>query len=295
MELLDGRKVSKAIKEGIKSEVDKYIAKGFRAPHLVAVLVGDDPASKFYVKSKMKSCEQVGFKSTNMSIDKSVSQGELLEIVENLNNNDDVDGYIVQLPLPKHLDVNKILEAISPEKDVDGFHPVNMGKLILGLDTFVPATPLGILEIIKSYDIQTSGKDVVVVGRSNIVGKPISICLSQKGYPGDSTVTIVHSRTDNIEEKLKSADIIIAAIGQPKFVKEHMVKAGAVVIDVGINRVEDQTKKSGYALVGDVDFENVASKCSYITPVPGGVGLMTVTALIINTLKSYKKKYESTK
>ena len=238
----------------------------------------------------MKSCEQVGFRSTNMVVDKSITQADLLNIIDDLNKDQGVDGYIVQLPLPEHLDVDTILEAISPDKDVDGFHPVNMGKLILGLDTFVPATPLGILEIIKRYNIPTEGKDVVIVGRSNIVGKPISICLSQKGYPGNSTVTIVHSRTQNIEEKLKQADIIIAAIGKPQFVKEHMVKEGAVVIDVGINRVEDSSKKSGYSLVGDVDFENVAPKCSYITPVPGGIGLMTVTALMINTLKSYKKK-----
>lgn len=290
MKILDGKLLSKKIKEEIKSEVDGFLSNGYRAPHLVAVLVGEDPASKFYVKSKMKSCEQVGFRSTNMVVDKSITQADLLNIIDDLNKDQGVDGYIVQLPLPEHLDVDTILEAISPDKDVDGFHPVNMGKLILGLDTFVPATPLGILEIIKRYNIPTEGKDVVIVGRSNIVGKPISICLSQKGYPGNSTVTIVHSRTQNIEEKLKQADIIIAAIGKPQFVKEHMVKEGAVVIDVGINRVEDSSKKSGYSLVGDVDFENVAPKCSYITPVPGGIGLMTVTALMINTLKSYKKK-----
>ncbi len=290
MKILDGKLLSKKIKEEIKSEVDGFLSNGYRAPHLVAVLVGEDPASKFYVKSKMKSCEQVGFRSTNIVVDESITQKDLLNIIDDLNKDQGVDGYIVQLPLPEHLDVDTILEAISPDKDVDGFHPVNMGKLILGLDTFVPATPLGILEIIKRYNIPTEGKDVVIVGRSNIVGKPISICLSQKGYPGNSTVTIVHSRTQNIEEKLKQADIIIAAIGKPQFVKEHMVKEGAVVIDVGINRVEDSSKKSGYSLVGDVDFENVAPKCSYITPVPGGIGLMTVTALMINTLKSYKKK-----
>ncbi len=292
MEILDGKLLSKKIKEEIKLEVDGFLSNGYRAPHLVAVLVGEDPASKFYVKSKMKSCEQVGFRSTNMVVDKSITQLDLLSIIGDLNKDQGVDGYIVQLPLPEHLDVDIVLEAISPDKDVDGFHPVNMGKLILGLDTFVPATPLGIIEIIKRYNIPTEGKDVVIVGRSNIVGKPMSICLSQKGYPGNSTVTIVHSRSKNIEEKLKQADIIIAAIGKPNFVKEHMVKEGAVVIDVGINRVEDSSKKSGYSLVGDVDFDNVAPKCSYITPVPGGVGLMTVTALMINTLKSYKKKYE---
>ena len=292
MELLDGKFLSATIKEEIKKEVESFVAAGKRPPHLVAVLVGEDPASKFYVGSKMKSCKQVGFKSTNMVVDASITQEELLKIVRKLNDDDGIDGYIVQLPLPGHLDVDTILQEISPDKDVDGFHPVNMGKLILGLDTFVPATPLGILEMIKRYEIETEGKDVVIVGRSNIVGKPISICLSQKGYPGNSTVTTVHSRTQDIEKKLKNADIIIAAIGKPLFVKENMVKNGAVVIDVGINRVEDKSKKSGYSLVGDVDFVNVAPKCSYITPVPGGVGLMTVTALMINTLKSYKKKYE---
>jgi len=292
MELLDGKLLSATIKEEIKREVDSFVVAGKRVPHLVAVLVGEDPASKFYVSSKMKSCKQVGFKSTNMVVDVSITQEELVKIVRSLNNDEGVDGYIMQLPLPKHLDVDTILQEISPDKDVDGFHPVNMGKLILGLDTFIPATPLGILEIIKRYEIETEGKDVVIVGRSNIVGKPISICLSQKGYPGNSTVTIVHSRTKDIEKKLKNADIIIAAIGKPRFVKENMVKNGAVVIDVGINKVEDKTKKSGYSLVGDVDFVNVAPKCSYITPVPGGVGLMTVTALMINTLKAYKKKYE---
>lgn len=292
MKLLDGKKISKIIKEEIKSEVDSFLSAGQRAPHLVALLVGEDPASQFYVKSKMKSCEQVGFRSTNLVLDKSISQTELLNEIIKLNNDKGVDGYIVQLPLPEHLDVDTVLEAVSPQKDVDGFHPVNMGKLILGLDTFIPATPLGILEIIKRYDIQTEGKDVVVVGRSNIVGKPISICLSKKGYPGNSTVTMVHSRTKNIIDKVKRADIIIAAIGKPLFIKENMVKEGAVVIDVGINRVVDKSKKSGYSLVGDVDFNNVANKCSYITPVPGGVGLMTVVALLINTLKSYKNNYE---
>jgi len=292
MELLDGKKLSTEIKEEIKKEVAGFVEKGLRPPHLVAIIVGEDPASTFYVNSKMKSCKQVGFDSTNMSIEDSISEDDLLKTIDELNNDDEIDGYIVQLPLPNHINGDKIIEAISPEKDVDGFHPVNMGKLILGLDTYIPATPLGILEIIKRYKIKTEGKNVVVLGRSNIVGKPISICLTQKGYPGDATVTIVHSRTVNLKEKVKEADIVIAAIGKTNFVTEDMVKEGAVVIDVGINSIDDDTKKRGYRIVGDVDFANVAPKCSYITPVPGGVGLMTVTSLLINTLKSYKKRYE---
>jgi len=292
MELLDGKKLSKEIKSEIKKDVDLFLSKGIRAPHLVAVLVGEDPASQFYVKSKMKSCDQVGFKSTNLTLDKSITQRELLTLINKLNIDEGIDGYIVQLPLPDHLDVDVILQAIAPEKDIDGFHPVNLGKLILGLDTFVPATPLGILEIIKRYKIETTGKDIVVLGRSNIVGKPISICLSQKGDFGNATVTMVHSRTKNIKEKILKADIIIAAIGKANFVKKDMVKDGAIVIDVGINRVVDTSKKRGYKIVGDVDFENVSSKCSYITPVPGGVGLLTVTSLLVNTLKSYKNRYE---
>lgn len=292
MELLDGKKLSKEIKEEIKEDVTKYTKNGLRTPHLVAIIVGNDPASTFYVKSKMKSCDQVGFKSTNLTLEESISQSELLQIIKDLNSDDTVDGYIVQLPLPPHINSDIILESISPDKDVDGFHPVNMGKLILGLDTYIPATPLGILEMIKRYKIQTEGKNIVVLGRSNIVGKPISICLTQKGYPGDGTVTIVHSKTVGLKDIVKEADLIIAAIGKANFVTQDMVKVGAVVIDVGINSVEDKTKKRGYRIVGDVDFENVASKCSYISPVPGGVGLMTVTSLLMNTLKSYKKRYE---
>lgn len=292
MEILDGKKLSKEIKDEIKEEVDVFLAKGLRTPHLVAVLVGNDPASEFYVKSKMKSCNQVGFKSTNITLDSQISESELMTIITDLNSNEEVDGYIVQLPLPDHLDSDKVLQMISPDKDVDGFSPVNLGKLILGLDTYIPATPMGILEMIKRYNIETAGKDVVVLGRSNIVGKPISVILSQKKYPGNSTVTLVHSRSKGINKKLKNADIIIAAIGKAEFVSEDMVKEGAVVIDVGINRVEDESKKRGYRIAGDVDFDNVAKKCSYITPVPGGVGLMTVTSLLQNTLKSYKNRYE---
>ena len=291
MKLLDGKKLASDIKEEIKLEVDSYISKGYRQPHLVAILVGSDPASTFYVKSKMKSCAQVGFKSTNLNFDSDITEEQLLSEIEKLNNDNGVDGFIVQLPLPGHINVDNVLAAVDPGKDVDGFHPYNLGKLILGIDTYVPATPLGILEMIKRYEIETEGKDVVVLGRSNIVGKPLSISLGQKRYPGNATVTLAHSRTKNLEDKLKKADILVAAIGIPQFVKKDMVKDGAVVIDVGINRVEDSSRKSGYRIVGDVDFDNVAPKCSYITPVPGGVGLMTVVSLLLNTLKSYKKRH----
>ena len=291
MKLLDGKKLSSDIKDEIKIEVDYYIAIGYRQPHLVAILVGSDPASTFYVKSKMKSCAQVGFKSTNLNFDSDITEDQLLFEIEKLNNDESVDGFIVQLPLPGHINVDNVLAAVDPEKDVDGFHPFNLGKLILGIDTFVPATPLGILEMIKRYKIETEGKDVVILGRSNIVGKPLSISLVQKQYPGNATVTLAHSKTKNLKEKLKKADILVAAIGISEFVKEDMVKDGAIVIDVGINRVEDKSKKSGYRITGDVDFKNVASKCSYITPVPGGVGLMTVVSLLLNTLKSYKKRH----
>ncbi len=291
MILLDGKKISAEIKNEIKKDVDSYIKKGYRQPHLVAILVGNDPASTFYVKSKMKSCAQVGFKSTNLNFESNISEERLLEEIKKLNNDEKVDGFIVQLPLPEHINVNKVLAAIDPEKDIDGFHPFNLGRLILGMDTFVPATPLGILEMMKRYNIDTKGKDVVILGRSNIVGKPLAISLVQKQYPGNATVTIVHSKTENLNVKLRNADILVAAIGMPGFVKENMVKEDAVVIDVGINRVEDKTKKSGYRIVGDVDFENVASKCSFISPVPGGVGLMTVVSLLLNTLKAYKNRY----
>jgi len=292
MELLDGKKLSRLIKAEIKKEVQSFVESGLRHPHLVAVIAGDDPASHYYVKSKMRSCKEVGFKSTNINTPGDITTSELLELIYALNEDDNVDGYIVQLPLPPHIEVNKVMPAIDPGKDVDGFHPYNLGKLLLGLDTFVPATPLGILEMIKRYEIPTEGKDVVILGRSNIVGKPMSILMSGKSYPGNSTVTVLHSKSKNIEDKLKNADIIIAAIGKPAFVKAPMVKEGAVIIDVGINRVEDRNTKKGYKILGDVDFENVAPLCSYITPVPGGVGLMTVTALLMNTLKAYKQRHE---
>lgn len=292
MELLDGKKLSLEIKQELKREVDKFLKQNIRAPHLVAILVGNDPASEYYVKSKMKSCTEVGFKSTNLKLSAEISEEELLNQIDNLNNDDSVDGFIVQLPLPGHINVDRVLSQVNPDKDVDGFHPLNLGKLILGLDTFIPATPLGILEMIRRYEIPTEGKDIVILGRSNIVGKPLAIALSQKKYPGNATVTLAHSRTKNLTQKLKEADIIVAAIGIPHFVKAEMVKKGAVVIDVGINRIVDKSCKSGYRIVGDVDFDYVATKTSFITPVPGGVGLMTVTSLLLNTFKSYKKRYE---
>lgn len=288
MNLLDGKKISKEIKSEIYQIVNELKNKSLRVPHLVTILVGDNPSSASYVKSKIKACHEVGFKSTNVQLEKDVSQSELLSIISDMNNNSEVDGFIVQLPLPDHLDEMAVIEAIDPSKDVDGFHPINLGKLLIGSDTFIPATPYGILELIKRYKIETAGKEIVVLGRSNIVGKPISICLMQKNYPGDATVTVLHSRSKNIKERLLQADIIVAAIGKPNFVTADMVKNGAVVIDVGINSIPDNSGEKLYKLVGDVDFINVAPKCSYITPVPGGVGLMTVACLLSNTLKAYK-------
>ena len=289
MKLLDGKYLSKKIKEEIANDVRQLAEKGMRKPKLVAVLVGADPASQFYVKSKMRSCERVGFDSEVIRKDNTTSETDLLALIEVLNTDPEVDGYIVQLPLPKHIDEHKVTEAIDPNKDVDGFHPVNLGKMTIGLQGFIPATPLGILLFLERYGIETSGMDAVVIGRSNIVGTPMSILLSRKSSPGNCTVTQLHSRSTNIKEKVKVADLVIAAIGIPHFVTEDMVKEGAVVIDVGINRVEDASLEKGYKIVGDVDFENVAPKCSYITPVPGGVGLMTVASLIYNTMLAYKR------
>jgi len=288
VQLLDGKALSIEIKAEIAKEVDLIKAAGKNIPHLAAVLVGENPASESYVRNKVKSCEQVGFESTLIRKDESISEEELLDIVKDLNENEDVDGFIVQLPLPRHIDPNKIILAIDPNKDVDGFHPYNFGKMAQGLDGYLPATPNGIMLMLKRYNVETSGKHVVVLGRSNIVGTPISILLSRKASPGNATVTLTHSRTKNIEEILKSADIIIAAIGISNFVKADMIKDGAVIIDVGINRVEAPERKSGYRLVGDVDFDDVSSKCSFITPVPGGVGPMTVTSLLLNTLRASK-------
>lgn len=290
MQLLDGKLLSENIKAEIAAEVETLLMNGGKRPHLAAVLVGENPASQVYVNSKIRSCEQVGFKSTLIRRDADTTEAEVLEIVRQLNNDPDVDGFIVQLPLPKHINEERVTLAIDHRKDVDGFHPINFGRMAQGMPAFLPATPYGIVEILRRYNIDTAGKHCVVVGRSNIVGTPISILLSRKGYPGDCTVTLTHSRTRDLPGEVRRADIIVAAIGIPNFIKGDWVKEGAVVIDVGINRVEDATKKSGFRLVGDVEFETVAPKCSHITPVPGGVGLMTVTALMMNTLKSCKKE-----
>jgi methylenetetrahydrofolate dehydrogenase (NADP+)/methenyltetrahydrofolate cyclohydrolase len=287
MMVLDGKKTSNDIKAEIAVSVKEIIAKGSRPPHLAAVIVGDDGASLTYVSSKVRACKRVGFESTLIKLPETISENELLEKVNKLNNDENIDGYIVQLPLPKHIDSQKILMAVDADKDVDGFHPTNFGKMALSLPTFISATPFGIMELLKRYDVETSGKHTVVIGRSDIVGRPISILMSQKSNPGNSTVTLAHSRTKNIEELTKQADIIISALGVPNFVKENMVKDGAVIVDVGITRVADSSKK-GYKIVGDVDYENVSKKSSYITPVPGGVGPMTIAMLLKNTLLAYK-------
>lgn len=293
MILLDGKLLSENIKSELAAEVDQIIARGGKRPHLAAVLVGENPASQVYVQSKIRSCEQVGFKSTLIQKDADTTEEELLDIVQQLNEDPDVDGFIVQLPLPKHIDEERITLAIDHRKDVDGFHPINFGRMAQGLPAFLPATPYGIVEMLRRYNIETAGKHCVVVGRSNIVGTPISILLSRKGYPGDCTVTLTHSRTKDLPGEVRRADIVVAAIGIPEFIKGDWVKEGAVVIDVGINRIPDETKKSGSRLVGDVEFDTVAPRCSHITPVPGGVGLMTVAALMINTLKACRKEIYS--
>ncbi|MBR4441507.1 MAG: bifunctional 5,10-methylene-tetrahydrofolate dehydrogenase/5,10-methylene-tetrahydrofolate cyclohydrolase [Bacteroidales bacterium] len=288
MTLIDGKKTSAEIKAEIAEQVKQMLNEGKKAPHLVAVLVGHDGGSETYVAHKIKSCEEVGFKSTLIRFEDNVTEQELLATVDKLNNDPDVDGFIVQLPLPKHINEQKIIEAVSPEKDVDGFHPVNLGRLVAGLDTFVSATPSGIVDLLKRYKIETSGKHCVIIGRSNIVGRPLSILMSQKGI--DATVTVCHSRTENLKEIVRTADIIVAAIGKPGFVTADMVKDGATVIDVGTTRVPSTETKSGWKLKGDVDFDNVAPKCSFITPVPGGVGPMTICSLLKNTLKAGKNR-----
>ncbi len=287
-QLLDGKKISAEIKQEIAAEVNRLLEKGMRRPHLAGVLVGHDGGSETYMASKVKACEEVGFTSSLIRYDVDVTEDELLDCVHRLNNNEEVDGFIVQLPLPKHIDEQKIIESINPKKDVDGFHPINVGRLSTGLPCFVSATPKGIVELLKRYNVPTSGKHCVVLGRSNIVGKPVSQLLIQKGYPGDCTVTVCHSRTPNIKEICLSADIIIAALGQPEFVKADMIKPGAVVIDVGTTLVPDPTRKTGVRLTGDVKFDEVAPLCSYITPVPGGVGPMTIVSLMSNTLLAGK-------
>ena len=287
MIILDGKKTSADIKDEIASEVKSIILSGNRPPHLAAVIVGNDGASLTYVGSKVKACEKVGFDSTLLSLPESISEQELLNKVYELNNDDKIDGYIVQLPLPKHIDTQKVLMAVDPKKDVDGFHPTNFGKMALKLPTFISATPNGIMELLKRYKVSTEGKHTVVIGRSDIVGKPISILMGLKTNPGNSTVTLAHSRTNNIEDLIKQADIVISALGVPNFIKDYMIKDGAIIIDVGITRVPDDSVK-GYKIVGDVDFENVSKKSSFITPVPGGVGPMTIAMLLTNTLQAYK-------
>ena len=287
MVVLDGKKLSNDIKNEIALEVKSMTAKGNRPPHLAAIIVGNDGASLTYVGSKVRACERVGLDSSLISLSESINENELLDKVNQLNNDDNIDGYIVQLPLPKHIDSQKILMSVDPEKDVDGFHPTNFGRMALNLPTFISATPYGIMELLKRYDVQTEGKHTVVIGRSDIVGKPISLLMGLKTNPGNSTVTMVHSRTKNIKDLIKQADIIISALGIPNFVKEDMVKDGVVVIDVGITRVKDNSEK-GYKIIGDVDYENVSKKASFITPVPGGVGPMTIAMLLKNTLQSYK-------
>lgn len=288
--ILDGKKLSQQIKEEIADAVAKMKAAGQRPPHLAAVLVGDDPASQVYVRNKVRSCEQVGFGSTLIRKPATITQEELLATVHDLNENPEIDGFIVQLPLPGHLNEEEVTLAIDPRKDVDGFHPVNFGRMAQGLPCYLPATPFGIMEMLRRYEIPTEGKHAVVVGRSNIVGTPMALLLSRKGYPGNCTVTLCHSRTRDIGDELRRADIVVAAIGKADFITGDMVKEGVVVIDVGINRVDDPTAKKGYRLKGDVHFESVAPKASYITPVPGGVGPMTVTSLLLNTLRAARRE-----
>ncbi|TLV03124.1 bifunctional 5,10-methylenetetrahydrofolate dehydrogenase/5,10-methenyltetrahydrofolate cyclohydrolase [Dyadobacter luticola] len=290
MQLLDGKAISSQIKAEIKEEVEQWTANGGKKPHLAAILVGSDGASETYVASKIRSCEEIGFTSTLLRFGPEITEAELLDAVESLNNDPDVDGFIVQLPLPKHISENTIMEAVSPAKDVDGFHPVNVGKMCKGLPAYISATPFGILEMLIRAKIETSGKHCVVIGRSQIVGLPMSILMQRNSYPGNCTVTITHSKTQNLKEICHTADILIVALGRPEFVTAEYVKEGAVVIDVGISRVVDETKKSGFSIKGDVDFNDVAAKTSYITPVPGGVGLMTICGLLTNTFKAAKKE-----
>lgn len=289
MNIIDGKAIAEQIKKEIAQEVSQVVAEGGKRPHLAAILVGNDGGSETYVASKVKACEECGFKSTLIRFESTITEEELLSKVEDLNKDADIDGFIVQLPLPKHILEQKVIETIDYRKDVDGFHPINVGRMSIGLPCYVSATPYGIMELLRRYNIDTVGKKCVVLGRSNIVGKPMASLLMQKGNPGDATVTVCHSKSKDLVKECQEADIIIAALGQPAFVKEHMVKEGAVIIDVGTTRVPDSTKKSGFRLSGDVDYANVASKCSYITPVPGGVGPMTIISLMKNTLLAGKK------
>jgi len=289
MTILDGKKTSQEIKNEIAEKVRQIKDTGGKIPHLAAILVGNDGASETYVASKVKSCEEVGFKSTLVRFDGSVSEEELLEAVQKINDDEDIDGLIVQLPIPKHISVQKVTDKIRPEKDVDGFHPINVGRMAKNLPAYIAATPYGIIQLLERYKIETSGKHCVVIGRSEIVGSPMSILMARNTYPGNCTVTLCHSRTHNLKEFARSADILIVALGKAEFVTADMVKEGAVVIDVGITRVVDGTKKSGFALKGDVKYDEVAPKCSFITPVPGGVGPMTIASLLYNTLQASKK------
>ncbi len=290
MQLIDGKQTASDIKKEIAAEVALMVANGIRRPHLAAILVGHDGGSETYVANKVKSCAECGFESTLLRFEDDITEEQLLDEVRKLNENPDIDGFIVQLPLPRHIDEQKVIETVSPEKDVDGFHPVNVGKLSIGLPGFKSATPAGIIELLRRYNIDTRGKHVVVIGRSNIVGKPVASLLMQKGNPGDATVTVCHSHTADLASVTRTADIIIAALGKPGFVTADMVKDGATVIDVGTTRVPDSSRKSGFRLSGDVDFENVAPKCAYITPVPGGVGPMTIVSLMLNTLQAARQR-----
>ena len=290
MTILDGKKISNDIKDEIAEEVKKMKANGEKVPHLAAVIVGNDGASLTYVGSKVRACERVGFESTLIQLSNTTSEVELLDTIEELNNNDDIDGFIVQLPLPEQIDEQNVLLAVDPNKDVDGFHPTNVGRMTLDLPSFLPATPYGILELLERYKVETSGKHVVVIGRSHIVGRPMSILMSQKRPAGDATVTVAHSRTKNLKELTLQADIIVAALGIPEFLTGDMVKNGVTIIDVGITRITDETKKAGYRLAGDVHFESVSPKSAYITPVPGGVGPMTIAMLMKNTLLACENK-----
>jgi len=290
MQILDGQVASQSIKDELKLKVAQLITEGSKVPHLAAVLVGNNGASETYVANKVKTCEQIGFKSTLIRLEESTSEFKLLSTIEDLNNDPDVDGILVQLPLPKHISDEKVIDAIHPSKDVDGFHPVSTGKMMQGTPTFVPATPHGIMLLLEHYKIETKGLHAVVIGRSNIVGKPISILLSANANPGNCTVTICHSQTRDLKQICLQGDIIVAAMGKPLFVTADMVKDGAIIVDVGITRVNDSSKKKGYVIRGDVDFENVAPKCSFITPVPGGVGPMTIAALMKNTYRAWRMK-----
>ncbi|MDX5347203.1 MAG: bifunctional methylenetetrahydrofolate dehydrogenase/methenyltetrahydrofolate cyclohydrolase FolD [Hymenobacteraceae bacterium] len=289
MTLLDGKKTSEAIQEEIAAEVEKIKAKGQKVPHLAAILVGNDGGSVTYVNNKVLACKKVGFASSLFHFEDTITEQELLDKIKQLNVDEEIDGFIVQLPLPKHIDTEKVLEAVKPEKDVDGFHPTNVGRMVAGLPAFLPATPAGILQLLKRYNIETNGKHCVVVGRSNIVGSPMSILMAKNAEPGNATVTICHRNTVDLAHFTKQADILIAAVGKPEFITADMVKDGAVVIDVGTTRVPDASRKSGYKLKGDIHFEEVAKKASYITPVPGGVGPLTIAMLLTNTLKAAKK------